>query len=337
MTCKITKIAIIQANYTDLIKDDYESSHYSIDALKKSKNIDEIIITAPDNEKNRIFHRLAEKWGVRCFIGDELDVIKRIIMAAETSVQHKDAIIVRVLLNRFYLDIDLVDNTIELLEDSKADYVIYPYDFDINFGGDVLTLNCLRKTYEIIDQKDSIRFRPWLFIEERQDLFKIVINRNVPSYPKEKLNEIRESGLFSERDCGTFSRFTYEFASQFISSSDSVLDIACGNGQGSSILSKKCKICYGGDLSPETIKEARENFGAPNINFDVMDICDLKFSGSFFNAIVTLNTLEHIEDEKLMLDNCYRVLVPGGSLILEVPLLKTRPFNFPILSSHIRE
>jgi ubiquinone/menaquinone biosynthesis C-methylase UbiE len=69
----------------------------------------------------------------------------------------------------------------------------------------------------------------------------------------------------------------------------------------------------------------------------VQDGCALSYPDAYFSAIVSSNTLEHVEDDEAMLRSFHRVLQPGGRLILETPILRKRPFNFPLLSSHVRE
>jgi len=332
-------IAVIQANHTDLLPEDVDPGHYCIPALKRSKHIERIVIAAPDTPENRIFMDLAKFWGIDCFLGYELDVVKRIIRAAESVGADKDSIIARVLLNRFYLDIEMIDEMFDLIDEKESDFIILPYDFDINFGADVLTLDCLRRVDSVLKDSgaENQRFRPWLFIEENTEYFKTAIYDNVPSYPLKRLEQIRSSGLFSERDCGTFSYFTYKFIEKFQDSKDVVLDIACGRGEGSAILAKKCSEVIGADLSSDSIMEARAAHELPNLKFEVQDGCNMTYPSGRFSVIVCMNTLEHVEDDRRFLENCHRVLGDDGLLILEVPLLRRNPFNFPLISSHLRE
>ena len=39
-------IAVIKANYTDLLDDDRDPSHYCLESLRKSRHIDRIVIAA---------------------------------------------------------------------------------------------------------------------------------------------------------------------------------------------------------------------------------------------------------------------------------------------------
>jgi SAM-dependent methyltransferase len=331
-------IAIVQAHYTDLLPNDTAADHYVIAKLRESRRIDRVVIAAPATPANRVLEPVAAAWGVDLFLGSEFDVIERMIGAAEFAGAAPDAVIARVLMNRFYLDTALVDRQIDLLRSTRADFVTLPYDFDINFGADVLTLDCLRRADRAIagPGHDHVRFRPWLFIEDHTDQFTVVTCEDVPSYPRAVLDGIRASGLFAERDCGTCSTFTYDLIAASLQPSDVVLDIASGNGEGTATLATRCRQIVGCDLDGGVIAEAQGR-GIPNATFEVQDGCALSYPDAFFSAIVSSNTLEHVADDEAMLRSFHRVLQPGGRLILETPLLRRRPFNFPLLSSHLRE
>ncbi|HMB82091.1 MAG TPA: methyltransferase domain-containing protein [Vicinamibacterales bacterium] len=331
-------IAVIQANHTDLLPDDTRPDHYVVAKLRESRRIDRIVIAAPATPANRALEPIAAAWGVDLFLGSEYDVVERLLGAAEFVGAAPDAALARVLMNRFYLDAALVDRQIDLLRASRADFVSLPYDFDINFGADVLTVDCLRRADRAIagPGHEHERFRPWLFIEDHPDLFTVVTCDDVPSYPRAVLDGIRASGLFAERDCGTCSTFTYDLIAASLSPSDVVLDIASGSGEGTAMLAAKCRQVVGCDLDGGVIAEARAR-GIPNATFEVQDGCALSYPDAFFSAIVSSNTLEHVADDEAMLRSFHRVLRPGGRLILETPLLRKRPFNFPLLSSHLRE
>jgi spore coat polysaccharide biosynthesis protein SpsF (cytidylyltransferase family) len=307
-------IAVIQSNHTDLLPGDVSVDHYCISALKESRHIDRIVIAASDTPQNEVFRDLANLWQIDCFLGYELDVVKRIISAAKSAGADEDSIIIRVLLNRFYLDIHLVDAMIDLLKETESDFIMLPYDFDINFGADVLTLDCLKRVDRCLtgESTEHLRFRPWLYIEENADLFKSAIFEDVPCYPPERLQEIRGCGFFSERDCGTFSYFTYKFIEKFLTEDDTLLDIACGSGEGSALLAGKCRHVTRADLSANSIREASLSHCLPNLNFDIQDGCNMTYADGSFSAIACMNTLEHVEDDRLLLQNCRRILKDGG-------------------------
>jgi SAM-dependent methyltransferase len=347
-----SSMAIVQANVTDLLPGDTDASHYVIAPLRASRRIERVVIAAPDTPPNQAFAPLARAWGVDLVLGSEFDVIDRLIRAAESIGAPRDAVIARVLMNRFYLDVALVDRLIDLLRETGGDVVTLPDDFDITFGADVLTLDALRRVdralsapFDSRSAERSLRaapdvaherFRPWLYLADHPEQFRVVTCENVPTYPRAVLEAIRASGLSAERDCGTCSTFTYERIADALTPADVVLDIACGAGAGTELLARRCGQVVGCDLSAEVVAGAQAR-RVPNARFEVQDGCALSYQDAFFSTIVSSNTLEHVADDEAMLRSFHRVLQPGGRLIVEAPILRARPFNAPLLSSHVRE
>jgi SAM-dependent methyltransferase len=325
-------LAVIQAHHTDLLPGDRDPAHYSIAPLQKTRGIDRIVIAAADVPQNRPFAQIAPAWGVDVFFGSEIDIVDRTLRAAESLGAARDAVIVRTLLNRFYADVALIDGMIERLRASHSDFVMLPYDFDINFGADVLTLDCLRRVDRALASGGHAheRFRPWLFIEDHPDRFRSITFDDVPRYPPAALAAIRASGLFPEREYATYSRFTYELIAQQLKPTDIVLDLACATGEGTALLARHCRHVHGLDLTAAAVADARALHQAPNATYDVQHGSTLKFPDGFFTAIVSGNTLERVDDDEAMLGSFHRVLQPGGRLILESQLLRRRPFNAPV-------
>jgi len=104
-----------------------------------------------------------------------------------------------------------------------------------------------------------------------------------------------------------------------------VLDASCGAGYGSNMLAKTAADVHGIDIDPETIEYARKTFGAPNIHFEVMDIRRIGYPDSFFDVVVSFETIEHIDFQQAFLKEIHRVLKPNGVLILSTPNAETAP------------
>lgn len=76
-------------------------------------------------------------------------------------------------------------------------------------------------------------------------------------------------------------------------------------------------MIVGSDVAPGALAEiAREQPGTPLIQLDIL-ACPLPAES--FDAIVALNVLEHIEDDREALLQMARLLRPGGVILLEVP------------------
>lgn len=97
---------------------------------------------------------------------------------------------------------------------------------------------------------------------------------------------------------------------------NTVLDIGCGTGEFSRLLAQRFDRVVAIDLSPNTIKVARErsqNYN--NIDFQVADISQWQFPSEYFDAIVSIATFHHFSVENL-LPNLQAALKPGGKLII---------------------
>jgi ubiquinone/menaquinone biosynthesis C-methylase UbiE len=98
-----------------------------------------------------------------------------------------------------------------------------------------------------------------------------------------------------------------------------VLDVACGAGYGSQILSHLAKRVVGADIDRQAIEHCRSRYSGTNLSFVQMDGCHLAFSPSSFDAVVSFETLEHLENPEVFLKELNRVLKVDGQLIISTP------------------
>lgn len=111
----------------------------------------------------------------------------------------------------------------------------------------------------------------------------------------------------------------YEHVAKMLSSKMLVLDCACGVGYGSAILREKAGAVIGIDCSARAISHAMKVYRAPLLSFAVGDARELRFDDEAFDAVVTIETLEHFPEAELFLSEIWRVLKPGGLLYLTTP------------------
>ena len=116
----------------------------------------------------------------------------------------------------------------------------------------------------------------------------------------------------------------YAFASQWASGAQ-VLDAGSGSGYGSAYLAEAgAARVWGIDVSPKAVEFSRHHFDRPHLTFQVMDLSGpLAFADRQFDLIYTSNTLEHIANVAVFLREAWRLLAPGGRLVLAVPPIVT--------------
>jgi len=99
-----------------------------------------------------------------------------------------------------------------------------------------------------------------------------------------------------------------------------VVDMACGEGYGSDLLAGTAASVVGVDANPEAHEHARLRYVRPNLRFErdlvegFAEPCD---------AVVFLQTIEHVQDPGAMLEHFKSMLAPGGAVYVSTPNLLT--------------
>lgn len=115
------------------------------------------------------------------------------------------------------------------------------------------------------------------------------------------------------------------------------LDASCGSGYGTEIISKVADYVIGLDIDTTTIKYAQKHYGKPNIQFRTGDINDLEFDiECMFDAVVSVETIEHVEDPVPFLKRVYKILKWGGVVVISTPISETGGPN-PLNKYHLNE
>jgi len=95
-----------------------------------------------------------------------------------------------------------------------------------------------------------------------------------------------------------------------------VVDLACGEGYGSDILAGRAARVTGVDANPEAHEHARLKYTRAGVRFvrDLVESYDQPC-----DAIVFLQTIEHVEEPKRALDHFRSLLRPGGVAYVSTP------------------
>lgn len=112
----------------------------------------------------------------------------------------------------------------------------------------------------------------------------------------------------------------YRFASSYVAGKE-VLDIACGTGYGSRHLAEAGRAANvtGIDICPEAIQYARSRHCLPNTGYLVGSVTAIPLPVESFDAVVSFETIEHVDEDVEAVAEYARVLRPGGLLICSTP------------------
>lgn len=340
------RTCFIQSHYTNIRKDDLLVNAYSVQKLKESGIFEHIVVAGADLPENQILFEVAKRWGVECLLGSVDNMVERMLQVARATNART---VTRVLIDWFYIDTSLVQGMAEMLVQEGLDYVNLPYDFDIKFGADLHSIKGLKQVAFLFKEQTDLakryQFRPWFLIEENPfDMWSVRTYQNVPNYSNDyfyKLQkEIKKRHPIAWDFGPNFYYHEYMYARDHIRSTDVVLDIASGWGAGTVVLAEKCAQAIGMDIRKEYIEAARKRYLRKNIKYVVSDAMDIDLPINAVDVVVSVHTMEHLEDDDRFLSEISRVLKKDGKFIIEVPLRLHRPFVYnskPFMPDHVRE
>jgi SAM-dependent methyltransferase len=99
-----------------------------------------------------------------------------------------------------------------------------------------------------------------------------------------------------------------------------VVDLACGEGYGTDVLASRATHVTGVDANPEAHEHARLKYSRPGVRFvrDLVETYDEQC-----DAVVFLQTIEHVQNPAEILDHLRAMLRPGGTAYVSTPNVLT--------------
>jgi 2-polyprenyl-3-methyl-5-hydroxy-6-metoxy-1,4-benzoquinol methylase len=131
----------------------------------------------------------------------------------------------------------------------------------------------------------------------------------------------------------------YEFACEKLSGlqQGQLLDLACGVGYGTKMLADRLGLpVIGADVNESAIFHAKRYFSNTLTEFMLADAEKLEFEESTFDAIVSFETIEHIQFSEFLIGQFYRWLKPGGYFICSTPNQDVMPFDKDKFHYHVK-
>jgi 2-polyprenyl-3-methyl-5-hydroxy-6-metoxy-1,4-benzoquinol methylase len=97
-----------------------------------------------------------------------------------------------------------------------------------------------------------------------------------------------------------------------------VVDMACGEGYGASVLAEGAADVVGVDANPEAHDHARLRYERPGLRF-ARALVEEFDEGAPWDAIVFLQTVEHLADPDSVLERFAELLAPNGTAYVSTP------------------
>jgi 2-polyprenyl-3-methyl-5-hydroxy-6-metoxy-1,4-benzoquinol methylase len=99
-----------------------------------------------------------------------------------------------------------------------------------------------------------------------------------------------------------------------------VIDMASGEGYGADVLARHASSVVGVEANPDAFEHARLRYARPKLRFErsmvevYAEPCD---------AVVFLQTIEHVQDPGAVLEHFAAMLAPGGAVFVSTPNVLT--------------
>jgi 2-polyprenyl-3-methyl-5-hydroxy-6-metoxy-1,4-benzoquinol methylase len=118
-----------------------------------------------------------------------------------------------------------------------------------------------------------------------------------------------------------------------------VADMACGEGYGSEVLWRSAASVVGVDANPEACEHARLRYERQDLSFE-RALVETSGEPASYDAVVFLQTIEHLQDPRDVLEHFRSILTPGGTAYISTPnVLTLAPPGAPKSDNpwHVRE
>lgn len=113
-------------------------------------------------------------------------------------------------------------------------------------------------------------------------------------------------------------KFSYNLHEYKAFAGQKVLDVGCGNGYILSKYAKEKAEVYGVDITPTAVELCEKRFSYKGLsgNFQEANAEELPFADNTFDCICSMGVLHHVPDTEKAVSEIFRVLKPGGKLIV---------------------
>ena len=114
-----------------------------------------------------------------------------------------------------------------------------------------------------------------------------------------------------------FLRAQMDFSVMYLSAvpDGRLLEVGCGNGEMLRNMQKLGWRVHGVDFDEAAVARAREK----GLDVSLGDLHSQAYPDNYFDAIMMSHVIEHVHDPRAVLQECHRILKPGGRLVMVTP------------------
>lgn len=144
-------------------------------------------------------------------------------------------------------------------------------------------------------------------------------------------SEITSASIASDNPIHQRLLYAYLKASEYVQGD--LLEIGCGQGRGLEWLLAKCKTYTGIDRNEHVISALKAKY--PKHTFVCSSVPPFPgIESNRHDSVATFQVIEHIEDDRMFIDEIHRVLKPGGVAVISTPNIRMSLTRNPW---HVRE
>lgn len=307
-----------------------------------------IRIVAPEFDRGGLDDIAASVEGCQASYGFDDRPLKRMIAAVHDLAD--EALVLRIDGLHCFFQENVIRALIAAAETGKLDLAKSPDNFPPPLTGEVWRVGALRHIDAMLSRLPGETAAPhyvhpkFLAMREEAGLRTRIVPP--PRVADDILSAIRTSlaRAFDEDHnevtrksigAGDQISFHYVLARRYLSPRDRVLDIASGKGFGGNMLAEVAASVICADLDQSKLAEGRTLFPRDNLDFAREDATAMNFPDESFDVVVSMETIEHMDEVDLYLAELRRVLKPGGRAILSTP--QNCIGHIPLTPAHIRE
>jgi ubiquinone/menaquinone biosynthesis C-methylase UbiE len=141
-----------------------------------------------------------------------------------------------------------------------------------------------------------------------------------------------EQGRGEEMEAHHISIAQQTIARMALKSGQRVLDLGCGAGWATRLLAQAVEggpgMAVGQDISEEMIARARtSSVDVENVLFAVGAADEIPWREEYFEKILSIESFYYYPDQEAVLREIYRVMAPGGALLILINLYNENPYS----------